>query len=317
MLESKFTSGIVNDLYCRGVVIWTSILENEIREMFSLSNPRKCRASKITRYTVLNFFSSAGPAPVVKQLKERAQNGINPLVNGLDSNLDVSEIREISTTDPNGDTIPVFSEDNDIKLTQEDVMEVEEEKEPELLAARCCEYVPKSSRKSDSPVIIQHISLPIERDSNDSIILDHDYCTTVVTIHTSQPSPMPTPTLSRESSVPNSDVSRVKSESSSTQVLTTNLDKCLHVAVRSIPLYGRQSPNDGFLLSASSLGQFQAWAVGRRRASEWMRAVAVKNQVERQLRIPAVLTTKQVSASLCMFLQWETWYNGYWTKAVA
>ena len=33
--ESLFTSGIERPLYCRGVVIWTSILKNKIRVMFS------------------------------------------------------------------------------------------------------------------------------------------------------------------------------------------------------------------------------------------------------------------------------------------
>lgn len=218
-----------------------------------------------------------------------------PLLNGLDSNLAVSEVREVSTTDKNGEVIPLPPEEDEIQLVQEDSpMEVEEKsKEPVLLAARCCEYIPKSHRKSESPpVVIHHITLPIESGSTDSVLLDHDYNSTIVTMHSSQPSH--TPSLSRESSAAVSDVSKVKSESSQTQVLTTNLDKCLHLAVRSIPLYGRSSPNEGFLLSAVTLGQFQSWAVGRRRASEWMRAVAVKQQVARQLRIPAVLTTKQV-----------------------
>ncbi len=39
-------------LYCRGLVIWTSILENKILEMFSLGNLWKFSGSKITRYTV-------------------------------------------------------------------------------------------------------------------------------------------------------------------------------------------------------------------------------------------------------------------------
>ena len=227
-------------------------------------------------------------------------NGINiPLVNGLDpGDLDISETREVSTTGLNGDATQNPPDetllDDEIKLTEEGNAEMDVAMETESLAARCCEYVPKSQRNSkpDAPFIIRHITLPLEKGSTDSICLDHDYCSTVVTIHTT---PSHTPSISRESSVPNSDVSRLRSEASSPQVLTTNLDKCLHLALRNIPLCGRASPSEGFHLPAMSLAQFQSWPVGRRRASEWMRAVAVRHHVERQLRIPAVLTTKQVS----------------------
>ncbi len=46
--ESLFTCGIESPLYCRAVVISTSILENKIREMLTSSNPRKFSALKIT-----------------------------------------------------------------------------------------------------------------------------------------------------------------------------------------------------------------------------------------------------------------------------
>ncbi len=46
-LIQKHENWVLKPLYCRGVVIWTSILK-----MFSLGNPRECSASKITRYTV-------------------------------------------------------------------------------------------------------------------------------------------------------------------------------------------------------------------------------------------------------------------------
>ena len=246
----------------------------------------------------------SGPMLPVKLSKDgsygNGPNGINiPLVNGLDtSDLDISETREISTSALNGDTTqnppdePLL--DDEIKLTEESNADMGVAMETESLAARCCEYIPKSqrTRKQDAPFIIRHITLPLEKGSTDSICLDHDYCSTVVTIHTT---PSHTPSISRESSVPNSDISRLRSEASSPQVLTTNLDKCLHLAVRNIPLCGRVSPSEGFHLPAASLAQFQNWPVGRRRASEWMRAVAVRHHVERQLRIPAVLTTKQVS----------------------
>ena len=90
--------------------------------------------------------------PAVTPTKETsnlcAQNGLKvPFVNGLDSSLAVSEIREISTTDQNGEVVQPPVEEDEIKLIQDEPMEVEELKEPELLAARCCEYVPKSRRK--------------------------------------------------------------------------------------------------------------------------------------------------------------------------
>lgn len=87
-------------------------------------------------------------------------------------------------------------------------------------------------------------------------------------------------------------------------VLTTNLEKCLHSAVRVIPLYGRPSGSDDFHLTACTVDQFKRWSVGRRRAAEWMRALAVKRHVERKLKLgTSLLSTKQV-------MQWCR-RNGY------
>ena len=89
------------------------------------------------------------------------------------------------------------------------------------------------------------------------------------------------------------------------QVLTTNLEKCLHSAVRMVPLYGRPSSSEDFHLTAYSVEQFKSWSIGRRRASEWMRALAVKRHVERKLKLgkSSLLSTKQV-------MQWCR-RNGY------
>ena len=89
------------------------------------------------------------------------------------------------------------------------------------------------------------------------------------------------------------------------QVLTTNLEKCLHSAVRTVPLYGHPGGSDDFHLTAFTVEQFKSWSIGRRRAAEWMRALAVKRHVERKLKLgmSSLLSTKQV-------MQWCR-RNGY------
>ena len=86
-------------------------------------------------------------------------------------------------------------------------------------------------------------------------------------------------------------------------VITTNLDKCLHTAVRSIPICGHPLPSEHFYIPAPSLAQFRMWSIGRRRATEWVRAVAVKQNIQRKLRVPSLLSTKRV-------MQWCR-QNGY------
>ena len=130
-------------------------------------------------------------------------------------------------------------------------------------------------------LIIRHIFLPSSSPS-DNILLDHDYSTSVVV------SPAMGPTQQQEY---NSSSSSSKAENR-TIVLTTNLDKCLHAAVRAIPLCG--PPTEDFFLTAPSTAQFKGWGVGRRRAVEWMRAVAIKRHVQRRLQIFSLLTTKRV-----------------------
>ena len=124
-------------------------------------------------------------------------------------------------------------------------------------------------------LIIHHVSLPSSSPS-DNILLDHDYCTSVVVNWTVGP------------------LQQLEDYSSEnrTLFLTTGLDKCLHAAARSIPLCG--PPTGDFFLTASSLAQFKGWRVGRRRAVEWMRAVAIRRHVQKRIKISSLLTTKQV-----------------------
>lgn len=89
----------------------------------------------------------------------------------------------------------------------------------------------------------------------------------------------------------------------SSGVLTTNLDKCLHNAVRNIPIYGKPNPSEDFYIPAPSLAQYRLWHIGRRRATEWVRAVAIRKSIARRLQLPGLLSTKQV-------LQWCR-QNGY------
>lgn len=86
-------------------------------------------------------------------------------------------------------------------------------------------------------------------------------------------------------------------------VITTNLDKCLHTAVRAIPICGKPLPSEEFYIPAPSLAQFRIWNIGRRRATEWMRAVAVKKSIQRKLHVPSLLSTRRV-------MQWCR-QNGY------
>ncbi len=77
-------------------------------------------------------------------------------------------------------------------------------------------------------------------------------------------------------------------------VLTTNLDRCLHNAVRGLPICGRSVQCEDFFIPAPSLAQYRAWHIGRRRATEWERAVALRKAVERKLKVTSLLSTKKV-----------------------
>ena len=132
------------------------------------------------------------------------------------------------------------------------------------------------------PLIIRHITLPTSTLS-DIILLDHDYCTNVVVTQLIADSPT-------ESDCSGTEAILVK-EGPKPLVVTTNLDKCLRSAVQATPLWG--PPSEDFHLTATSLAQFKGWNAGRRRAAEWMRAVAVKRSIQKKLKL-ALLSTREV-----------------------
>lgn len=113
----------------------------------------------------------------------------------------------------------------------------------------------------------------------------------------------PAPMELENSAAPDAWSGQTTPRSVGASVLTTNLDKCLHTAVRNIPIYGKANPAEDFYIPAPSLAQFRLWHIGRRRATEWQRAVAIKNSIARKLKLPGLLSTKQV-------MQWCR-QNGY------
>ena len=133
-------------------------------------------------------------------------------------------------------------------------------------------------------------------ESSGSVQLDHDYCTGVLLKPKGQSSSHENVSQPKAAGLRSSSISETRSV-----VVTTNLDKCLHNAVRAIPMCG--APSEDFMLCATSLDQYAQWNMGKRRAAEWMRAVAVRKHVERKLRLGSLLSTKQV-------MQWCR-RNGY------
>ena len=144
------------------------------------------------------------------------------------------------------------------------------------------------------PLIIRHIMLPVCEPS-DRVLLDHDYCVSVVVTRLAK----------EEDGSPEEDAGEDTQSASGSRVVkshvtTTNLGRVLHAAVRAIPLCG--PPSSDFFLVAPSLAHFKSYNIARRRAAEWMRAVAIKRHVERRVKV-LLLSTKQV-------LQWCR-RNGY------
>lgn len=144
------------------------------------------------------------------------------------------------------------------------------------------------------PLIIRHVMLPV-CEPPDRVLLDHDYCVSVVVTRLAK----------EEGGSPEEDPAEETQSSSGSRVVkshvtTTNLGRCLHAAVRATPLCG--PPSSDFFLVAPSLAHYKSYNIARRRAAEWMRAVAVKRHVERRVKV-LLLSTKQV-------LQWCR-RNGY------
>ena len=144
------------------------------------------------------------------------------------------------------------------------------------------------------PLIIRHMMLPVHEPS-DRVLLDHDYCVSVVVTRPAKEEENSSEEDSSEETPPTN-----ASQVPTSHVTTTNLDRCLHAAVRAIPLCG--PPSDDFYLVAPSLAHFKGYNIARQRAAEWMRAVAIKRHVERRVKV-SLLSTKQV-------LQWCR-RNGY------
>ena len=139
---------------------------------------------------------------------------------------------------------------------------------------------------------IHHVFLPATS-TVDQVLLDHSYSQIVVVSRRSRPLQL---TTADEEAMGTCDLNtRTKLDSGVETDHETLLDDLLHSIVKTAPLCGPES--SGFHLVAPSIEVFKRWNIGRRRASEWMRAVAMK-RVIRSLEPPvpqaSSLTTKQV-----------------------
>ena len=141
---------------------------------------------------------------------------------------------------------------------------------------------------------IHHIFLPATS-TVDQVLLDHSYSQIVVVSRRSR-RPLQSTTADEEAmdtcNLDNRTTNRQSNVENTEEMLLVDL---LHSVVKTVPLCGPES--SGFHLVAPSFEQFKRWNVGRRRASEWMRAVAMK-RVIRTLDPPVpranCLTTKQL-----------------------
>lgn len=131
---------------------------------------------------------------------------------------------------------------------------------------------------------IHHVFLPASS-TVDQVNLDHSYAQIVIVSR--RPKPLLTPT---DNAMDMSDLSSSEAEGE-----TDSLDDFLHSMVKTVPLCGPES--NGFHLVAPSIEHFKKWNIGRRRATEWMRALAMKRLIQTQdppVHASASLTTKQV-----------------------
>jgi hypothetical protein len=139
---------------------------------------------------------------------------------------------------------------------------------------------------------IHHVFLPATS-TVDQVLLDHSYSQIVVVSRRSRPLQL---TTADEEAMGTCDLNtRITLQSGVETGHETPLDDLLHSIVKTVPLCGPES--SGFHLVAPSIEVFKKWNIGRRRASEWMRAVAMK-RVTRSLEPPvpqaSSLATKQV-----------------------
>ena len=142
---------------------------------------------------------------------------------------------------------------------------------------------------------IHHVFLPAAS-SVDQVLLDHSYAQIVVVSRRPKAlQKVNTTTVERltvEDAMETSDSEQLDNPDTTQE---TTLDDVLHSMVKTVPLCGPES--HGFHLVSLSVEHFTNWNVGRRRAAEWMRALAVK-RVTQMLDPPipatASLTTRQV-----------------------
>ena len=141
--------------------------------------------------------------------------------------------------------------------------------------------------KLEEPPFIQHIFVPTSSPP-EQVLLDHSYSQVVVVTYGSRPEP------ASQEEEEGMDTSESDCVEQSTDLHRANLDRYLHSMVKTTPLCGPES--NGFHLVAPSTEHFKKWNIGRRRAAEWMRAIALKRLVQTQESLPmsASLTTKQV-----------------------
>ena len=137
---------------------------------------------------------------------------------------------------------------------------------------------------------IHHIFLPASS-SVDQVHLDHSYAQIVVVSRR----PNLPQAADTDDAMDTSDLSSSEGPPPSAEVEAATLDDLLHSLVKTVPLCGPES--NGFHLVAPSIEHFKKWNTGRRRATEWMRALALKRTVQAQdasIHAPVSLTTKQV-----------------------
>ena len=136
---------------------------------------------------------------------------------------------------------------------------------------------------------IHHIFIPAIS-SVDQVLLDHSYAQVVVVSR--RPKCLQTVQTTVDDDVMDTcDGGGINGDDAG----ETTLDDVLHSIVKTVPLCGPES--NGFNLVSLSIEHFTNWNIGRRRAAEWMRALAMKRVIqalEPPIHAATSLTTKQV-----------------------
>lgn len=148
------------------------------------------------------------------------------------------------------------------------------------------------------------ISLPLSN-QNDVVLLDHDYCQTVVVQKESVPVSKPNhdTNIAIFGSSPPFYISPCASVLSSKGFV----DNTLHDAVALFPLY-TANPNPEYCpFAASSLDHYRSWSMPKQRANEWMRAVAVRKHVYLEAKLRGVTDLKVTTREIVLWCR----RNGY------